>query len=301
MDWKKRVNWEKLKTFHCVSKLGSFTKAGEFLHISQSAVSRQVQDLEHQVGCKLFVRDHRHLVLTKEGEIILNAVEQMMSDVEMAYTLIQEESNEPQGLLKVTTTSALATLWLARFAPDFLKKYPKMRLTIIGNDQELDLTIRQADVAIRPRIESQPDLEQKHLTTFHLGLYASPQYLKEFGSPQHPKDLDDHRLLVFGDYTTHPYGNINWVLKVGSSPEKERIPYMCINSSQGLMWSAEAGLGIAGLSQEYAQENDKLVRVLPSHETPTIDLYYVYPSHFKNSKRITVFGDYLAEKLNKKE
>ena len=74
---------------------------------------------------------------------------------------------------------------------------------------------------------------------------------------------------------------------------------MCINSSQGLMWSAEAGLGIAGLSEEYAGENKGLIRILPHCETPTIDLYYVYPSHFKNSKRITVFGDYLAEKLNK--
>ncbi len=299
MDWKKKINWEKLKTFHCVSKLANFTKAGEFLHISQSAISRQIQDLEHQVGSKLFVRDHRQLVLTKEGEIILNAVEQMMSNVDEAYTLIQEEGGEPRGLLKVTTTSALATLWLAKFTPEFLQKYPKIRLTIIGNDQELDLGIRQADVAIRPYIESQPDLEQRRLTTFHLGLYASPEYLKKFGVPKRVKDLDHHRLLVFGDYSTHPYGNINWILKVGTSPNKERIPYMCINSSQGLMWSAEAGLGIAGLSQEYAQENDKLIRVLPDCETPTIDLYYVYSSHFKNSKRITAFGDYLHEKLNK--
>lgn len=299
MEWKRRIDWEKLKTFHCVSMLASFTKAGEFLNISQSAISRQIKDLEYQVGTKLFIRDHRQLILTEEGEILQNSVEKMMSNVEMAYTLIQEESKEPQGVLKITTTNALATLWLAKFTPEFLKNYPKMRLTIIGNDQELDLAIRQADVAIRPYIESQPDLEQKLLTTFHMGLYASPLYLKEFGTPQKPEDLEHHRLLVFGDYSTHPYGNINWILKKGSSPDKERIPYMCINSSQGLMWSAEAGLGIAGLSQEYAGENKGLIRVLPHCETPTIDLYYVYPSHFKNSKRITAFGDYLAEKLNK--
>lgn len=295
---RRKIDWEKLKTFHSVAKFSSFTQTGEFLNLSQSSISRQIQDLEYQLKHKLFIRHPTNLILTEEGKILHKAVEKMMANLETAYTLIEEEGKESQGLLRVTTTSALATLWLSRFTPGFLKKYPKMRLTIIGNDQELDLMVRQADVAIRPYIESHPDLKQILLTTFHLGLYASPQYLKEFGTPLKPEDLDHHRLLVFGDYSAHPYGNINWVLKVGSSPHKERIPYMCINSSQGLMWSAEAGLGIAGLSQEYAGENTNLVRVLPDVvDTPTIDLYYVYHSHFSNSKRITTLCDYLIEKL----
>jgi DNA-binding transcriptional LysR family regulator len=301
VNWKKKLDWEKLKSFHSVSNFKNITQAAESLNISQPALSRKIQDLEYQVGHKLFIRTHRELILTEQGEILLAAAEKMITDVETARTLIQDESKEPQGILRIATTSALANLWISKFVPEFLKQYPKMKLTIIGNDQELDLSIRQADVAIRPYLECYPDLEQIFLVTFHLGMYASSQYLKEFGVPKTPEDLDHHRLIVFGEHSVHPYGNINWLLKVGSSQQHPREPYMCINSSQGLLWAAEAGLGIASLSQEYANENPDLIRILPDIETPSIDFYYVYPPQFKTSGRVTAFGEFLTKKLKSKK
>jgi len=173
-----------------------------------------------------------------------------------------------------------------------------MKLTILGNDQELDLAIRQADVAIRPAMLHQPDLVQQYLMTWHLKLYASKSYLEQFGVPEKIEDLNDHQLLTFAEDTTSPYGNINWLLRLGAQLNQQRTPYLSINSTQGLQQAAEAGLGIAAISIEYpGLKNSKLIQVLPQVEGPEIDIYYVYPGQLKHSKRVTVLGDYLADVL----
>jgi DNA-binding transcriptional LysR family regulator len=296
----KNNSWDKIKLFYYVATHKNITSAANFLNVSQPALSRSIQILEHTLKTKLFQRIPRGLILTKDGEILFETAKRIVLELSHADMMLND-SDIPRGTLKITTTTALANLWLIEYIPGFLKMYPEMKLTILGNDQELDLTVRQADVAIRPAMLHQPDLIQKYLMTWHLKLYASSSYLKEFGVPKSPEDLNYHHLITFADEdSTSPYGNINWLLRLDAPLNQLREPYLSINSTQGLRRAAEAGLGIAAISEEYpGLKESNLIQVLPDIKGPEIDIYYVYPGQLKHSKRVTVFGEYLLNALKK--
>jgi DNA-binding transcriptional LysR family regulator len=292
------MDWDKLKTFYYVAKAGSFTHAVGTLNLSQSAISRQILQLEDRLGAQIFQRHPRGLILTKQGEILFQTVRRMLSEIELTKTLIKEEEGQLKGVLKIATSNALANIWLINFVPGFLERYPNIRLCIIGNDNEMDLKVGEADAAIQRYIPHQPDLIQRFLLSCHLKLYASQGYLDKFGVPETPEDLDHHHLLTFGEDIRRPNKNINWMLKLGVKPGYVREPYLRINSALGLRRAAEAGLGIAALSKECEPQEITLVNVLPKNEGPVVDLRYVYPDQLKNSRRVLAFGDYLAEVLS---
>jgi DNA-binding transcriptional LysR family regulator len=293
-----RMDWDKLRVFYHVGKCRSFNRASEKLNISQSSISRGIQLLEYQIKQPLFNRTPRGLTLTKHGEILLDAVEKMFINLETARAIMEEESNEPRGSLKVATTVALASIWLVELVPHFSTLHPHIHLDIIGHDEGLDMKMREADVSIRPFFENQPDLIQTYLFSIGLRLYASPEYLEKYGSPTKVEDLNHHRIITFGESTIRPYSDIDWPLRIGAQEGEVRKPYISINSSYGAARLAEQGLGIVALSQEYPNINSmNLVPILPTVTGPTIDLFYVYPESLKNSKRVKVFGDFLVSNI----
>ncbi|MEN8237393.1 MAG: LysR family transcriptional regulator [Pseudomonadota bacterium] len=290
------MDWNKLKTFYNVARFSNISKAANTMNLSQSSVSRQVLALEDRIGRPLFVRAKAGLILTEEGTLLYESTEKMLEEAEKAQSKIAEISKETLGKIKIATTNSLASFWLPQYIPDFLNIYPKIRITIIASDENLNLRTREVDVAIRTYVDNQPTLVQEYLTSFHLGLYASKKYLEEFGMPEKEKDLDNHRLLTFGNHGIHMYGNINWILEVGAH-SNTRTPYLSVNSSQGLHIMATKGMGIAALSQEYAQKNSQLIRVLPKLNGPVMKIYYIYSHKFSEIKRIKYFGKFLKEKL----
>lgn len=295
------TDWDKIKTFYYVAKAGNLTHAALKLNISQPALSRAMQLLEHQLNVRLFERMPRGLVLTRQGEILLEAAEKTFENFSQAEVLMLEDETEPQGDLKIATTMAIATVWIIHHISDFIRHYPKLRLTIIGNDEQLDLKTRQADVSIRPFINNHPELIQEPLFTFNLKLYASKEYLREYGVPKVPEDLDHHRMIVFGYDAINPYHDINWPLRIGMPKGLIREPFLCINTSSGMRQAAENNLGIIALAAEYpGLENSKLVEVLPDIEKPNIPIYYVYPLQLQTSRRIKLLGDYLKNRLQTK-
>src|SRR5690606_22029118 len=120
--------------------------------------------------------------------------------------------------------------------PAFLDKHPKLRVKIRGVIDEGN--IHNADVLIRSHMPLQPTLVQKPLTSFHMRLFASKEYLEKYGMPQSPEELDNHRLITFGGNSFHPMGNIDWILNVGRTPGSIRESYLEINSAQGLLRAA---------------------------------------------------------------
>lgn len=290
------VDWDKIRIFYQVAISKSFTDAAEHLNITQSAISRSIQSFEASLNAKLFHRHARGLILTKDGEIMLEAAREMLATLSRAQRCLGD-SEIPRGTLKVATTAALANLWLIECISPFLEKYPEMHLTILGTDREVDLAIREADVAIRPAVEHPSDLIQNYLMTFHIKLYASPAYLQKFGIPKKTEDLDNHRLITFAEESVSPYGNINWPLTIGAKPGHVRKPFLAINSTQGLRRAVEIGLGIAAISEEYPGLNKEydLVQVLPEIKGPEIDIYYVYPSYLAKSKEVKAFGNLLMD------
>jgi DNA-binding transcriptional LysR family regulator len=122
----------------------------------------------------------------------------MRMRLETTRARLVETSERPTGDLKVTTTVGLGSIWLAQRVAEFLDLYPDVRIELILTNEELDLAMREADVAIRLRRPAQPDLIQRRLFTVHFHVYASKDYIKRFGEPKSLEDLDNHRIISFG-------------------------------------------------------------------------------------------------------
>src|ERR1700759_2002080 len=213
-----RMDWDKLRVFHAVAEAGSFTHAGEALNLSQSAVSRQISALEESLSVPLFHRHARGLILTEQGELLFRTAREVFAKLSMAEGLISESKDRPKGPLKITSSVAFGSIWLTPRIREFLDLYPEIQVTLVVDDSELDLSMREADVAIRMSPPRQPDLIQRHLVSVQVHIYASADYIQKHGQPQKPEDLDKHRVIVFGEATRPPVPHVNWLLDAGTRP-----------------------------------------------------------------------------------
>lgn len=296
------MDWNKLRTFYHVASVGSFSRAAESLNITQSALSRQILDLEYSLKKTLFFRRPRGLELTKEGEILYETARKVYAEIEAGETTLFEEETVPKGLLKICTTPDIATYWLSAYLPGFLHKFPEIRVAVISSAEPTDYLLSKADISFITRKTSGPDFIQKPMMKLTLKMFASPEYLAKHGTPKDVKDLDNHQLLTYGDYIQHPYANINWILSTGAGPGQIREPYLQINSMQGLQLMAEAGFGIITLAKENPKlKESNLVPVLPNVDGPEIETYIIYPMQLKNSKRVQCFREYMEDLLRQFE
>ncbi|HYM72740.1 MAG TPA: LysR family transcriptional regulator [Stellaceae bacterium] len=291
------MDWDKLRVFHAVAEAGSFTHAGESLNLSQSAVSRQISALEESLSVPLFHRHARGLILTEQGELLFRTAREVFAKLAMAEGLISESKDRPKGPLKITTTVAFGSIWLTPRIREFLDLYPEIQLSLVVDDSELDLSMREADVAIRMTPPRQPDLIQRHLVSVQVHIYGSVEYIQKHGAPQRAEDLEHHRIIVYGEDARPPVPGVNWLLDVGTRAGQDRRPILTVNNTYGMLRAIMSGLGLAALPDFVANEHTELVRVLPEVNGPPNEAYFVYPEELRTSKRISVFRDFLLRKV----
>ncbi|PCI31722.1 MAG: LysR family transcriptional regulator [Alphaproteobacteria bacterium] len=289
------MDWDKLRIFHVVASSGSFTHAGEKLFLSQSAVSRQIRGLEESLNTVLFNRHARGLSLTDEGETLFKTAEEVVSKIHVTEQQLIEGTDVPRGELRITTTSSFGSTWMMNHIRTFIERYPEIQVQLLVNDSDLDLTTRQADVAIRFHTAHQLDLIQKQVGIFHHHLFASPEYLSRKGRPVTMDDLDDHDIITYGDTVRSPTRNIDWVLDRTNG--QKRIPILRINSIYGVLQAVKAGLGIAALPDYLVQGSTNVVKVLKDVEGPAFPAYLVYTQEARNSRRISVFREFIKEQF----
>jgi DNA-binding transcriptional LysR family regulator len=257
------MDWDKLRVFHAVAEAGSFTHAGDTLNLSQSAVSRQISALEEALQVPLFHRHARGLILTEQGESLNRTVREVFAKLAMTEALLTESKERPAGRLKVTTTVGFGSSWLAPRLHVFLAQYPDVTMQLLLDDTDLDLAMREADVAIRVREPVQPDLIRRRLFTMHFHAYASNLYLKRFGEPKNLDDLDNHRILTYGVSAQSYLGAINSLHFAGRDPKNPRPSVLRVNNISALRRAVENGVGIAILPDYLALADASLVRILP--------------------------------------
>src|SRR6266545_1756895 len=199
------MDWDKLKVFHAAAEAGSFTHAGEQLGLSQSAVSRQVSALEQELSVSLFHRHARGLILTEQGDLLFRTAHDAFMQLQAARAKLTDSRERPSGDLKVTTTPGVGINWLIPRLGEFTALYPEIRISLIVTDEELDLSMREADVAIRTRKPTQPDLIQRKLFAMGFHAYCSPEYIKRFGTPRTLEELDSHRIITLSDGNFAPH------------------------------------------------------------------------------------------------
>ena len=286
------MDWDKMRIFYAVGEAGSFTRAGEELGLSQSAVSRQISTLEADLNVPLFHRHARGLIPTEQGELLLRTARDISEQLRLAKARLTDTREIPSGPLRITTTVGLGSAWLTPRVKGFVEQYPDIELELLLTDTELDLAMRDADIAIRLRQPVQPDLIQRRLFTVHFHVYASKEYIECHGMPRNLKDLDHHKIVTYG----HPPAylrSINWLTTAGRE-KSSRAPILRINNIEGLKEAVVQGIGIAMLPDYIIGANSGLVRVAIKAKAPEFDTYLVYAEEQRKSKRISVFREFLV-------
>lgn len=291
------LDWEKLRVFHAVAEAGSFTKAAERLMITQSSASRRIIGLEEEIGAPLFHRHARGLLLTEQGEMLYRTVREMAIRLEMTRATLADVCQRPKGDLRVTTTFSFGSQWLTPRLAEFMDQYPGIRVHLILDDEELDLGMREADIAIRLREPVQNDLVRKKLFAVHCHVYASSAYIKRHGQPQSLDDLDYHPIMSFNAPSN--LKELDWLVTAGRGSRSPREPQLVVNSILGLKHAVASGLGLALLPDYIVEPGSDLVRVLPDVSAPTLDAFMVYPQELRNVARVQVFRDFLQEHARK--
>ncbi|MFP4273558.1 MAG: LysR family transcriptional regulator [Paracoccaceae bacterium] len=288
------MDWDKLRIFHAVADAGSLTHAGDVLHLSQSAVSRQIRALEESLNTTLFHRHARGLILTEQGELLFDATSAMTKRIDAASARIRDSEEEVFGELRVTTTIGFGSLWLAPRLTKLYGKYPDLNIDLMLEERVLDLPMREADVAIRMKEPSQADLIRKRLMGVRMRLYASPGYLEARGRPETPEALTHHRLICQSLNATQVGAGANLV--------KELMTYnisstLTVNNYFGVLQGVLNGLGIGVLPDYLTLDFPDLVRVLDEIESVEVPVFLAYPEELRHSKRIAVFRDFVQEEI----
>ena len=290
------MDWDKLRIFHAAAAAGSFTHAGDALNMSQSAVSRQVSALERDLKVSLFHRHARGLVLTEQGELLYGTVAEVMSKLQTAETLLADTTTKPSGLLCVAAPVGLGTVWVSQRLREFMDLYPEIRIELILDDDQIDIAMRAADVAIWTREPEQPDLIRRPLFHMQIHAYASGQYIRKFGAPRAVKDLDRHRLVSFIGNPAPHLSAINLLETLGREGQTPRIPAFRASTVLALKYAIRTGVGIGLIPDYLTEEDSELVPVLQEIDLPKLPVFLVYPEELKTAKKIQVFRDFLVAK-----
>jgi DNA-binding transcriptional LysR family regulator len=293
------LDWDKIRLFYEVVDAGNFTRAGEKLGVNQSSVSRQISALEHDLKIPLFHRHPRGLILTEHGEVLFRAAQDIRQRLEETRQRLTETSERPAGDLRVTATVGIGGIWLAQRIKEFLDLYPEVRIQLILTNEELDLAMREADIAIRLRLPAQPDLIQRRLFTIQYHAYAANSYLERLGEPERIEDLDDHSILSLGGDQPAFILDLHRLSQLGRDPKDPRPSRLVVNDSLALRKAIENGAGI-GMAPDYAMSNNpKVKQVLRDVQMPVLDSYLVYPEELRSVARVQVFRDFLVAKAQR--
>ncbi len=279
---------------------GGFARAARVLGIPRSRVSRHVVALEGTLNVRLVNRSTRRFVVTDVGHEVYRHATAMLAEADAALEAVEFVRAAPRGTIKVSCPVALAQTPLAALLPEFLQKYPSVRLQLHVSNRRVDVLSEGFDVALRVR--SQPTgedgLVMRSFGEFAELLVASPAYLARAGELTEPSQLAQHETLDYaGEFDRRPWDLVG---PKGHAVQVEPVPRVCCHDFVVLRTAALAGLGLARLPETVVREDLKrgaLVRALPAWSSPQGVLHVVFPSRRGVLPAGRAVIDVLAERL----
>ncbi len=281
-------NWDNLRFVLIVAKNGSVAAAARELGVNRTTVLRRIDAFQKDIGCRIFERTRSGYVLTLEAGQIIDAANEVESVIFNIQRQIEGHELRLEGELRVTTTD---TLMVSRIGPQlagFHRKYPHITVTVTITNNILDLTRRDADIAIRPTRVPEPPLVGNRVADVHFGVYASAVYLRSAGS----KDLSQHHWLGF-DTSLQTTAPAKWL---DSNYPEARI---CLKSDTfvGLKLAAENSMGLALLPAYLGDDSSKLQRIDAPTDELTTGLWLLTHPDLIRSARVNAFMDYFVRAL----
>ena len=290
-----------MKLFATVVESGSFSAAARLHDVKPSSVSRQISQLEDQLGARLFQRTTRTQHLTEAGEIYYQHIQRIIADIEVAHSAVQQLSNTASGSLFITVEADLATMLIEPLLPEFLRRHPQIQVRLDFSPDIEGIVQGGFDIAVRIGHLHDSSLIAKTVAMSHSIICASPDYLKQRGAPTHPNDLRSHACLSFNTKVR----KILWSFEVDGSPL--HVPVSGPIAANGLVFLRQAairGMGIVMIprwSVSNAIKDQKLVAILEDYpSTPTgTPINVVFAQNRNLAPKVRAFIDFLSEHLGR--
>ena len=289
------MRWDDLRFFLAVVRDGSFTAASAQTGVSHTTVARRIAALERHLGAKLLQRTPEGLAPTRVGESIgalCEAIESRAMEVERRAAGTDRAA---VGLVRVTATETFAARFVIPALQDVRRLHPDIEIEVLPDHRRLDLTRRQADVALRNAKPAEPTLRCRRVATFGLGLYASREYWARHPKP-HPGDgLAGHDLVAWA-YMLRGGGS----QFLGESTGGARIAFRS-DSTSALVAAAAQGFGIAVLPCYLADAEPRLVRLWPDLPPALQPLWLIHHEDLTRATRIRIVITAIAEALRREQ
>ncbi|OZI24922.1 LysR family transcriptional regulator [Bordetella genomosp. 7] len=286
--------FEEMRVFTAVVEAGSFVKAAEALRMSKAGVSRHVTELETRLGVRLMQRTTRRQSLTEEGQLFYERCKVLLAEVEDAETEVNSRSAEVGGLLRINAPLTFGVCHLAPLWAEFKAHHPRLVLDITLSDRLVDLVDEGYDVAVR--ISQLPDstLVSRRLASTRMVLCASPDYIREHGMPEHPRELVTHSTIAYSYWS----GRDEWRFHGPEGEVSVRIqPIMRANNGDTCVAAALARLGIVFQPTFLvgdALRKGTLLELMPQYRGAELGIYAVYPTRRHVPPRVRAVLDFLA-------
>ena len=286
-----------IEIFAAVVERGSFTAAADALDISKPGVSKQVSQLEKQLGVQLLQRTTRRLHLTEAGQVFARYAQNIVAQAQEAEQSVLPMQSEPAGKLRITAPQSLAVSLLPDVLSDFQRKFPKIELDLHISGNFVDLVEEGIDVALRVGNMEDSSLIARRLMPCHFHICGSPEYWKKRGKPIHPNDLKSHNCLIY----SQSLKSDTWTFREERAGEEIRIRVKGnLRSGAGniILDAGVKGQGVF-IAPSYMVEQPLreglLEQVLEEYALSSTALFAVYPYSKLVSRKVRVFIDYLLE------
>lgn len=288
-----------LALFVRVVQDGSFSAAARFLGVMPSSISRQVSQLESDLGTRLFHRTTRRQHLTEAGEIYFQHAQRIVADLDAARLAVSQLADTPSGSLNVAIEPDFANTHLAPILADFLSQYPEIQIQFLMNSKLIDLIDSGVDIAIRIGELDDSSLFVRKIGNYQSLICASPGYLKQHGTPAHPDELLTHSCLSFNIQPKKIY----WGFELeGEKKNIEITGKIKANNLIFLKKAALSDLGIINLPLWMVQDEIKQKRLVPLLEDFTMSdsntpIHAVFAHNRHLAPKVRAFIDFLVERL----
>ncbi len=284
-----------MRVFAAVARLGSFAAAAEELDISNTMCSKFIRDLESNLGARLINRTTRQLSLTEVGSTYHEKVIDILTEVEEAEQCVSELQNEPVGTLRIMSLPSFGSFHIARAIKGYKQQNPKVAIELNLSDDFDNLVDKGMDLAFRVGELEDSSVVALKISSSRLIVCASPEYLKENGTPQTPDDLQDHICLVTSNnviFTPHWSFNLDGV----ETAFDIKSNYLTSNIADSLRVAALNGSGLIQLPSYMIGldiQSGRLMPVLEKFEPKPLPINLVYAHRKHMSVKIRSFVDYM--------
>jgi DNA-binding transcriptional LysR family regulator len=278
-----------------VINAGSFTAAARALGHSTSYVSKEISRLEKRLGSRLLNRTTRTISLTDAGRAYYERCNQIVIDAENAERSINQLQDRPRGLLRINAPASFGSKYLLDVLPQFMHRYPEVKLEVEFNDRLIDVVAEGYDVVIRVGEIKDTNLVARKFTSSKIVVVASPDYLKRMGCPKTVDELAQHDCLTYSLLPTPT----QWDFYKGGVRSSVTVdPRAICNGSLIEVAMAKQGIGITRLplftcEQEVADGDLQII--LEDYDQVQLDVFAVYPHRQYLTAKVRAFVDFVVE------